>query len=109
MASARAESPLVSSLLYIIHTLVLLWYRVHTLSVKDRLQPVETSLITVFESFQSKLTSNRTAVSVTYYFQKLDQTEAWTAVRSSSVLGLVNCTLKHYLRLIHLILLSFLY
>ena len=64
-------SPLVSSLLYIIHTLVLLFYRVHNLSVKDRLQLVLTGFIPVFECFQSKLTSNQTAVSVTYYFQNL--------------------------------------
>jgi hypothetical protein len=64
-------SPLVGSLLYIIHTLVLLFYRVHNLSVKDWLQLVLTGLIPVFECFQSKLTGNRTVVSVTYYFQNL--------------------------------------
>jgi hypothetical protein len=64
-------SPLVGSLLYIIHTLVLLFYRVHNLSVKDWLQLVLTGFIPVFKCFQSKLTGNRTAVSVTYYFQNL--------------------------------------
>ena len=64
-------SLLVDSLLYIIHTLVFLFYRVYNLSVKDWLQPVSTGFITVFKCFQSKLTSNQSAVLVTYYPQKL--------------------------------------
>ena len=62
------SSPLVGSLLYITYTLVLLFYRVDNLSVKDRFQPV---LYWFLNVFKSKLTGNQTVVLVTYYYQEL--------------------------------------
>ena len=50
----------------------------------------------VFKCFQSKLTINRTAVSVTHFFRKLDWTDAWTMVWSGSVFSPMDWTLIHY-------------
>jgi hypothetical protein len=73
----------------------LLFYRVYNLSVKDRLELVKTGFITFSKVFKVRLTVNRTTVSVTHFFRKIDRTDAWTMVRSGSVFGPMNRTLIH--------------